>query len=85
MEIDEDLMSDDTLDLTELRSMWEERRAAMRVILQRLDFRGLTRPARDPEERAWLGARGEEIFVEDQTAARAAREYYQRKYTRPSE
>ena len=71
------------LDLTELRRMWDARRAAMRVILQRIDPRGLTRPARDPEERAWLAARGEDGFVEDEAAGRAAREYYDRKYRRP--
>jgi len=76
------LMSDITLDLTELRRIWEARRAAMRVILERVDSRGLTRPARDPDERAWLRTRGEDGLIEDPAAGRAAREYYERKYTR---
>ena len=76
-------MSDINLDLTELRRGWESRRVAMLAILQRLDSRGLSRPARDPDERGWLDERGEGVFVEDHAAARAAREYYGRKYTRP--
>ena len=76
-------MSDITLDLTELRRVWESNRVAMGVILQRIDPHGLTRPARDPEERGWLEARGETVFVEDHAAASAAREYYGRRYSRP--
>jgi hypothetical protein len=76
-------MGDSTLDLRELRRVWTARRVAVRAILVRLDFRGLTRPARDPDERAWLDSRGEDVLVEDSTAARAARAYYERKYQRP--
>lgn len=76
-------MGENTLDLTELRRVWDARRVAVRAILRRLDFRGLTRPARDPAERAWLESRGEVSLVEDQEAALAAREYYNRKYTLP--
>lgn len=68
------------LDLTELRRIWQARREAMRQILRRIDPRGLRRPARDPEERAWLAQRGESPFVEDEACARAARAYYRRKY-----
>ena len=76
-------MSDHVLDLTELRSIWNARRTAMRAILERIDARGLTRPARDPDERAWLADRGESSFIEDEAAGVAARAYYERKYTKP--
>jgi hypothetical protein len=76
-------MSDQRLDLTDLRRMWEARRVAMRAILARIDPRGLTRPARDPDERAWLAERGESGFVEDEAAGAAARAYYERKYRKP--
>ena len=73
-------MTDQILDLTELRRMWNVRRTAMRTILERIDSRGLTRPARDPDERAWLAERGESGFIEDEAAGVAARAYYERKY-----
>lgn len=76
-------MSNPTFDLTELRRVWDARRIAMRAILERIDPRGLTRPARDPDERAWLAARGENDFIEDEAAGAAARAYYERKYRRP--
>jgi hypothetical protein len=78
-------MSDATaidLDLTQLRRAWDIRRAALRTILARIDTRGMTRPARDPEERAWLEQRGPMTFIEDEEAAKAARAYYERKYRR---
>lgn len=69
------------LDLSELRRVWDERRSRAEEVLQRIDPRGLRRPARTPEERAWLEARGElGPFVEDEACARAAREYYGRRY-----
>ena len=55
----------------------------MRAILQRIDSRGLTRPAREPDERAWLAERGESSFIEDDDAGVAARAYYERKYRKP--
>ena len=76
-------MSEPTLDLRSLRRTWELRLAAARDIRLRLDARGLRRPARDPSERAWLEERGDSPFIEDEEAGRAAREYYERKYTRP--
>lgn len=76
-------MSDLTLDLTELRRVWEARRVAMREILERIDPRGLTRPARDADEREWLAGRDESGFIEDEAAGAAARAYYERKYRRP--
>jgi hypothetical protein len=77
------VMSEITTDLPALRRMWAERRKAMREILGRIDPRGMTRPARDPDEREWLSKRGELTFVEDEAAGRAARAYYARKYSRP--
>jgi len=70
------------LDLTELRQMWQSRRAAMARILTRIDTRGMTRPAREPEEREWLAGRSPDWFVEDEACAEAARAYYARKYRR---
>jgi hypothetical protein len=78
-----DIMGDNTLDLTEIRRVWSARCVAARTILARIDFRGLSRPARDPDERAWLDSRGEAVLVEDPSAGRAARAYYERKYQRP--
>ena len=74
------------LDLTELRRMWSERRARLDAILRRVDTRGMTRPARDPEERAWLAEQAGRSgpFVEDERAAAAARAYYERRYHLPA-
>lgn len=70
--------------LDALRRAWEERRGRLQVILSRFDVTGMTRPARDPEERAWLEQRGETgPFVESEEAAAAARAYYRKRYTRP--
>lgn len=53
------------LDLSELRAMWARRREAARAIRRRLDPTGMTRPARDPEEAAFLRETGQEgPFVE---------------------
>jgi hypothetical protein len=53
------------IDLTELRALWQRRRAAAEPMRRRIDPRGMTRPARSPEERAWLQERGEvSMFVE---------------------
>lgn len=72
----------DTIDLTDLRTRWDEQRTRMRAILSRIESRGLTRPARDPEERAWLDARGEAGFIEDEASGALARAYYRRRYSR---
>jgi hypothetical protein len=73
-------------DLAKLRRAWSERRARLKVILRRFDTRGMTRPARDADERAWLEERRQESgpFVEDERAAAAARAYYERRYRRPT-
>lgn len=71
-------------DLAVMRRRWNANREKLRVILERIDPRGLRRPARDPEERRWLAQRGEpSVFIEDDECAAAARAYYARRYTRP--
>lgn len=77
--------ADVTFDLTELRRTWAVRRAAAEAMRVRIDLTGLRRPARDPDERAWLVERGEALFVEDEAAGEASRRYYARKYTRPTD
>lgn len=53
------------IDLTELRKLWAERRAAAEPLRRRIDPRGATRPARDPDEAAFLRETGQEgPFVE---------------------
>jgi hypothetical protein len=54
-------MSDDKVvwDLTELEEMWARRRARFAARARRFDRTGATRPRRNPEEAAWLAARGE--------------------------
>jgi hypothetical protein len=52
-------------DLAALRETWRRRRAAAKAVRRRIDTRGMTRPPRSPEERAWLRQRGEEqAFIE---------------------
>ena len=72
----------EVLELTELRRVWQERRDSLRAILRRFDPRGMTRPAREPSEQAWLEDRGERWFTDDEQYADAACEYYARKYQR---
>ncbi len=74
-----------TLDLTALRRTWADCEATAASVRARVVLTGLRRPARDPDERAWLIERGETLFVEDEAAGEAARRYYTRKYTRPDE
>jgi hypothetical protein len=45
-------------DLTELRAMWERRRGIVREAKRNIDTTGMTRPRRDPAERAFLEERG---------------------------
>ena len=53
------------IDLTELRKLWAERRAAAEPLRRRIDPTGATRPARDPDEAAFLKETGQEgPFVE---------------------
>jgi hypothetical protein len=48
----------DDIDLSELRAMWAKRRAAAAEFRARCDPTGMTRPARDPDEREFLRERG---------------------------
>ncbi|HEX8904348.1 MAG TPA: hypothetical protein VF771_05870 [Longimicrobiaceae bacterium] len=50
-------MNIDDIDLSELREMWARHRAALADLRQRIDPTGMTRPARDPDERAFLAER----------------------------
>jgi hypothetical protein len=47
-------------DFSELRKLWAQRRANAALIRRRIDPRGATRPARDPDEAAFLKATGQE-------------------------
>jgi len=54
------MSADETIwDLSELEEMWARRRARVAAIGRRIDRTGATRPRRNPEEAAWLAARGE--------------------------
>lgn len=46
-------------DLGQLEETWARRRARLDRIARRVDRRGMTRPRRNPDERAWLEERGE--------------------------
>ena len=50
-------MDIDRIDLTELREMWARRRAAAAPFRALVDPTGMTRPSRDPDERAFLAER----------------------------
>jgi hypothetical protein len=46
-------------DLSELEEIWARRRARVAARGRRIDRTGATRPRRNPDEAAWLAARGE--------------------------
>jgi hypothetical protein len=48
------------IDISELRAMWRKRAAAVEEVRRRADPTGMTRPARDPEEAAFLRETGQE-------------------------
>jgi hypothetical protein len=50
---------DDVWDLSELEEIWARRRARLEGFSDLVDRTGMTRPRRNPEEAAWLAARGE--------------------------
>jgi hypothetical protein len=50
-------MDIDSIDLSELREMWARRRAAAAPFRALVNPTGMTRPARDPDERAFLAER----------------------------
>lgn len=77
-------MNIDDIDLSEFRAMWARRREAAAAIRARSDPTGMTRPPRDPDERAFLEERGLlGPFIEVERPG--WREYMERKYTRPPE
>jgi hypothetical protein len=54
-----------SIDLSELREMWRQRREAVASLRKRINPTGMTRPPRDPDEAAFLKERGlEGPFVE---------------------
>ena len=58
-------MSKIKVTLAELREMWDRRRRAAEEVRARIDPTGMTKPARDPEEAAFLRETGQEgPFVE---------------------
>lgn len=57
-------------DLAELRAMWDRRRRIVREAKRNIDTTGMTRPRRDPDERAFLEERGMlGPFIETDTPA----------------
>lgn len=46
-------------DLSLLEGTWARRRARLAGLAERVDRRGMTRPTRNSEERAWVEERGE--------------------------
>lgn len=58
-------MDIDRIDLSSLRRMWARRRQAAAAVRSRTDPRGMTKPARKEEERAFLKqVQGESPFRE---------------------
>ena len=58
------------IDWTDLREMWQRHRAAVADLRRRVDPTGMTRPARHPDERAFLAERnglGPFVEVDDPT------------------
>lgn len=51
--------NDDVWDLSVLEELWTTRRARLAGFADLVDRTGMTRPRRNPEEAAWLAARGE--------------------------
>jgi hypothetical protein len=54
------MISIDNYDLSELRAKWARRRVGVEQVKARADIRGMTRPARDPDEAAFLRETGQE-------------------------
>jgi hypothetical protein len=48
------------IDISDLRAMWRRRAAAVEDVRRRADPTGMTRPARDPAEAAFLRETGQE-------------------------
>lgn len=54
------MMSIDEFDWSELRAKWARRRVGVEQVKARTDIRGMTRPARDPDEAAFRKETGQE-------------------------
>jgi hypothetical protein len=77
-------MNIDDIDLSEFRAMWARRRQAAAAIRARSDPTGMTRPPRDPDERAFLAERGLlGPFIEEDRPG--WREYVERRHTPPTD
>lgn len=77
-------MNINDIDLSELRAVWDRRRQAASALRARSDPTGMTRPPRDPDERAFLEERGMlGPFVEVDMPG--WREWIERKHAPPSE
>lgn len=50
----------DDYDLSELRAKWARRSVGVQQVKARTDIRGMTRPARDPDEAVFLKETGQE-------------------------
>ncbi len=79
-------MNINDIDLSEVREMWARRRSAAAAFRARTDPTGMTRPARDPDEREFLRTHNAEgPFVEvDHPGWRAWRNRHQPCSSRPS-
>lgn len=71
----------DDFDLGELRARWARRRAGVVQVKQRADTTGMTRPARDPDEAAFLKRIGKEGPFEE-VEVPGWREWMERRYRR---
>lgn len=77
-------MNINDIDLSALRAIWDRRMKAAAALRARSDPTGMTRPPRDPEERAFLEERGLlGPFVEVEMPG--WREWIERKYSPPAE
>lgn len=77
-------MNIDDIDLSLFRAMWARSREATAAFRARTLPTGMTRPPRDPDERAFLAERGLlGPFVEAE--APGWREWIERKYRRPDD
>ncbi|CAA9360016.1 MAG: hypothetical protein AVDCRST_MAG89-3678 [uncultured Gemmatimonadetes bacterium] len=77
-------MDIDDIDLSEFRAMWARSREATAAFRARTNPEGMTRPPRDPDERAFLEERGMlGPFVEMDMPG--WREWIERKHTPPVE
>ena len=75
------MINPEDYDLSELRARWARRQIGVEQVKQRADTRGMTRPARDPDESAFLkrtGQQGPFVEVDSPQWREWMRERYQR-------